>query len=167
MPGARKSLQERFWEKVRIPEDRSGCWFWTGAKNTDGYGFIGLGGRKDGVKRAHILSWEWANGHAKPEGMVLCHQCDNPSCVNPAHLLLGTQKENMREAVARNRGLGKGKVPWQRNKAAKLNPDAVLKIRELAAQGASQRSIARTMGLTSHGTIGRVLRGESWTHVGA
>lgn len=160
-----RPLQDRFWEKVTIPADKSKCWVWTGATGNYGYGVIGKGGRGEGNARAHVLSWEWANGRKVPAGMVVCHQCDNTACVNPTHLHVASQKENMREAVERNRGLGKGKVPWQNNKAAKLNPEAVLKIRELAAGGATQRAIASSMGLTCHNTIGRVLRGENWNHV--
>lgn len=97
-----RPLDVRFWEKVdkRSPEE---CWPWTGATTFGGYGVIGLG--RDHLIRAHRLSFEMHEGPI-PKGLIIRHRCDNPGCVNPAHLIPGTQKQNMDDAVRRGRTRG-------------------------------------------------------------
>ena len=86
-----------FWAKV----DKSGeCWTWTGARDPRGYGRLGRG-RK--TLFAHRFSWEEENGPI-PNGLFVCHSCDNPACVRPSHLFLGTQKDNIRDMMSKNRG---------------------------------------------------------------
>lgn len=90
------SFEERFWEKV----DKSGeCWIWIGARNPSGYGKIKSG---DTTKDSHRASWEINYGEI-PEGMCVCHVCDNPPCVNPGHLFLGTYGDNMRDMYSKGR----------------------------------------------------------------
>jgi hypothetical protein len=88
-----KPLSERFWVKVdkRGPDE---CWQWIGIRNEDGYGRPYL--------RAHRVSWQIANGR-DPGSLFVCHSCDNPSCVNPNHLWLGTNTVNLRDMVAKGR----------------------------------------------------------------
>lgn len=99
-------LAARFWDKVAI--DR-GCWLWT-AGTRHGYGAISEGGRGSPMIMAHRFSWEFHFGPI-PDGLGVLHKCDNPPCVNPAHLFLGTQGDNMRDKAvkgrdfARNRGI--------------------------------------------------------------
>ena len=86
-----------FWSKV---ERSSGCWLWTGTKAASGgYGIFWENGNQH---RAHRLSWLLTNG-AIPKGMVVCHKCDNPPCVNPAHLFIGTMKDNVDDMMSKGR----------------------------------------------------------------
>jgi len=92
------SLEERFWSKVKVQD---GCWAWTGAK-TQGYGALNLGPRGAGSIRAHRLSYILHKGEI-PAGMLVLHQCDNPECTNPDHLMIGDYAENMRHVSERKR----------------------------------------------------------------
>ena len=92
----RRPLVERFWEKV---EKSDGCWLWTGAKITQRYGALNVDGVID---LAHRLMWKMAYGPI-PDGLQVLHHCDNPPCVRPDHLFLGTQQHNVRDAIRKKR----------------------------------------------------------------
>ena len=99
--GYSKSIEDRFWDKVlRYREDE--CWAWIGAKNEKGYGIIGRGPSSSGVDRAHRVSWFIHFGPI-PDGLVVCHKCDNPECTNPKHLFLGTLIDNNADMKAKGR----------------------------------------------------------------
>lgn len=97
--GRRGPRRKTFWERV---DKTSGCWLWTGAKSTNGgYGYFiyGRGGQK---LRAHRVAWEMTHGPI-PEGWVVMHLCDNPLCVNPDHLEVGTQADNVLDMRIKDR----------------------------------------------------------------
>jgi len=89
-------LKDRFWPKVRKTR---GCWIWIASVDGYGYGMIGLTGSS---MRAHRASWEFEYGKI-PSGIYVCHDCDNPPCIRPSHLFLGTPKENIQDSVRKNR----------------------------------------------------------------
>src|SRR5229473_531412 len=92
-------LVERFWSKVRKSD---GCWEWIAGKHRFGYGIIRDGGRGSRMRTAHRISWEFHNGSI-PAGLWVLHRCDNPQCINPDHLFLGTQFDNMTDAARKGR----------------------------------------------------------------
>jgi len=97
---------ERFW--ARVAKRKSGCWEWIGTCDKDGYGRLNFG-RPIRRAAAHRLSWEFKHGPILP-GFHVLHTCDNPPCVNPAHLRLSTHRENMHDRDAK----GRSKVPVRR-----------------------------------------------------
>lgn len=97
---------ERFLAKIRI--DESGCWIWTAGRNKLGYGRFGLPGQYKTVQ-AHRFAYEQFYGPI-PEGMFVCHHCDNPPCVNPEHLFVGTHVDNMKDMWSKGRGFNKNKL---------------------------------------------------------
>jgi hypothetical protein len=100
-----RELENRISARVSIPQ-RGGCHEWQGALTYNGYGRIGVNGK---VQRAHRVAYELAHGPI-PEGIVVCHRCDNPRCCNPDHLFLGTTQENVDDKVQK----GRHKAVYQR-----------------------------------------------------
>lgn len=132
-----KTLAEKFNEKF-IPEPMSGCWLWVSAYFTNGYGYVTDGGRN---RRASRVAYELFCGPI-PKGLLVRHSCDNKSCVNPAHLLVGTDQDNSNDAVRRGR-VAKG----ERAGRAKLTDAQVAEIRLRRATGESSVTIARDFGV--------------------
>jgi len=143
--------EERFWSKVAIggPDD---CWEWTAGKDRCGYGGFKMGGRPF---QSHRVSWELANG-AIPDGILACHKCDNPGCVNPAHLFLGTNADNAADREAKGRGARGGN-----HYRSKLTDADVRKIRGLLKGGEIHREIAVRFGVSSS-TIRHISTGYTW-----
>ncbi len=94
-----KTLKDKIINYSR--KEENGCWIWQKAKDIDGYGIVGS-------RRAHRISFEIFKGYIPREKMI-CHKCDNPSCVNPDHLFIGNAKDNMFDAIQKNRRNYKGK----------------------------------------------------------
>lgn len=173
MPAA-KSPERKLWDRVKVVEsDPDACWEWQGSLLRRGYGSVG---RIDGQSwQAHRLAWVLANGSIPP-GLCVCHHCDNPRCVRPSHLFLGTRKENNDDKERKGRashpqGEQHG---WQRkpesrpmgevNGMAKLTEDQVREIRSRAASGATFKGLAREYGV-SDTQISWIVKRKSWQHI--
>lgn len=141
-------IKDRFWAKVAKTEN---CWNWIGRVDRDGYGRINEGGRHGKRVMAHRLSYQWAHGDI-PEGMMVCHHCDTPKCVNPSHLFLGTAKDNTQDAIRKGR-----MAAGEANPKAKLTVAKALLIRELWIQAPMSRGGKRK----KNGTASRIA-----SHVG-
>lgn len=146
-----KSTAERLKEKYTVSPD--GCWVWHGPKSSHGgYGQIKVGTKQ---MRAHRVAYELAKGSIPP-GMLVCHHCDNPPCVNPAHLFLGTHADNNRDC--RQKGRAKAPAPGS-NRA--FSAETVAAIRALSAGGRTRREIASAFGVHFN-TIKGVLIGRTY-----
>lgn len=161
-----RSLSDRFWAKV-VKFDS--CWIWRGIWSNH-YGHIKLNGKD---VAAHRLSYELTNGPI-PEGMFVCHTCDNRSCVRPDHLFLGTPRDNIQDASR------KGRLPTGERSYARLRPELVKRgithykarltegdvrhIRDRYAAGASQKALARTYRVTQ-ANISAIVQGKTWRHL--
>lgn len=138
---------ERFWSLVSVegPDD---CWLWQGAVGNHGYGLMGGYGML-----AHRISWQIAHGPI-PEGMRVCHTCDNRPCCNPAHFFLGTDADNAMDKARKLR------IP-----IAKLTPEIVREMRRRYAEGGiSTRKLAAEYGVDRRAVV-FALKGQTWTHV--
>jgi transposase len=135
-----------------------GCWIWKGAKTPRGYGQARYFGK---TWKAHRLSYLFHVGDI-PEGMSVCHRCDNPTCVNPSHLFLGTHDDNMQDMRAKGRNVAQ---PGTKNGRAKLTRNDVIAIREMAATGTRTGTIARQFGVSGQTVFG-IVTGREWKHVG-
>jgi hypothetical protein len=144
----------RFWRHVTKTD---GCWLWTGARRPTGYGaFNGPGGI---TVRAHRYAYELAYG-AIADDAIVCHTCDNPPCVRPDHLFLGTVQDNVADRQA------KGRSPkGEQHGIARLSAEDVTSIRTLYASGRYlQRELAE-MYATTQGRISIIVRGKQWRHL--
>jgi hypothetical protein len=147
---------ELFWAKVRKGER---CWIWTGAKHRWGYGACN---KEYGDTRAHRVAWTLTNGPI-PEGKVVCHKCETKLCVNPAHLFVGTQADNMADNKA------KGKSSYgEKSIHAKLTDALVLEIRRRFKFTGKRKTNARELA-ADYGVAPQVIylagTGRTWKHL--
>lgn len=163
-----EKAQARFWKKVNkdgpiVRPELGPCWLWTGRTSPKGYGqFNHL--RRD--VEAHRVSCRLAYG-AIPDGMLACHHCDNPSCVNPAHLFIGTHKQNSGDMVRRSRcGAAELHARGEQNGLARLTESAVLELRAMKAAGTIPNYCAcgRRYGVSAT-TVRYAVLGRTWTHL--
>jgi predicted XRE-type DNA-binding protein len=147
-----KPLYEQFWERVERTED---CWKWTGTL-WHGYGRIWA---RDRYLAVHRYSWMLHYGTI-PEGLYVLHYCDNPACVRPDHLFLGTHQDNMDDCTQKDR-----QARGEENGKARLTIDGVLEIRRLWKTGRlSQTQIAEDFGV-SRQQIQRIVTRQQWKHI--
>ena len=149
-----RPLAERFWEKVEVG-GQDECWTWLASTKQGGYGKImGDDGR---FYLAHRVAYEMLIGDI-PAGLLLCHRCDNPACVNPAHMFIGTQADNLKDM----RSKGRGNPPCgTRHPRARLTEQLVTQIR---SDLRSHRQLAKVLGI-SKSAIGMAKAGVTWKHV--
>ena len=138
-----------------------GCWNWRRTTNSDGYPMLKVAGK---MVYAHRLAYELAVGQV-PDELHVLHSCDNPRCINPAHLSPGTRSQNMKECSER----GRARIPkpiklGEQNGAAKLTDVDVRSIRRLLHKGVTQQAIADRFAVTQR-TISDIKLGKKWRHV--
>lgn len=164
-----KPTRQRFWEKVDkngpiMPPMTTPCWVWTAGffriiahGKHYFYGNLTLPGHKSVY--AHRFSWEIAHNQPIPKGIHILHKCDNPPCVNPDHLFIGTPSDNMRDMATKGRtGVKYGEKNWN----SKLTRELVEEIRKrYSSTRISQRQLAKEYGVTQT-AIFYILKGKNW-----
>lgn len=153
VPFTRQQTQKAFWSKVKKTKK---CWLWIGAKSSSGYGCF----------RTHFKDWR-AHRFAYtlcrnkiPKGLLVLHSCDNPGCVNPSHLFLGTPADNTRDMIKKRRHTYGTKVH-----TAKLNEKEVKEIRRKYATGRyTQKQLSNRYGINQT-NIQAVIVGKTWKHI--
>lgn len=157
-------IKRRFASKIDFGSGAGGCWLWTDAPHTTGYGVMSV--QVDGTTKllfAHRMAYYFANGPISMgedgQTLLVCHRCDNRLCVNPVHLFLGTDRDNMRDMALK----GRNYVPpvGEANLVAKLTDEM---IRSIRADKRSTRDIGKAYGI-DHGHIAAIKRLETWAHV--
>lgn len=149
--------QGRFWAKVDRRTDDE-CWEWTASTTHNGYGQFHVKGT---MKRAHRLAWEISNGPV-PDGLFVCHRCDNRTCVNPKHLWLGTAAENTQDMVGKGRA-NCGRLAGEEAAGAKLDEQSVRDIRAWD-EFFPRSEIARLFGISSQ-SVYNIVHRRTWRHV--
>lgn len=148
------TVDQRFRSKVKVSED--GCWIWQAATTEAGYGRFSLNGK---TQEAHRASYELFRGPIPPGMMVRHKVCNNPLCVNPFHLELGTQKENMEDMIELDR-----QAKGESHGLSELTEANVLEIRGLSADGLSQQIIADMFGI-SRSQVSKIVNRKNWRHI--
>lgn len=146
----------KFWALVAITADITRCWLWQHTTTTAGYGQVNVDGER---VYAHRLAWQLANGRPPHADLEVLHSCDNPPCVNPNHLREGTHKDNIQDAMIRNR-MQVGALRYN----TKLNDELVKQIRQELASGRSGQWVSTTYGLAPM-TVSKIKHRQTWKHV--
>lgn len=154
--------QRAFWSKVDIKKSTKECWEWKGARKPKGYGNVQI---NKTFLTAHRVAFALANNDI-PDGFLVCHICDNPSCCNPCHLMLGTQKSNAADMLIK----GRQRAPetaarGEDNGMSKLKSSDVVEIRKLYANKTHNQYQLAAMYNTTQPNIGAIVRREAWKHI--
>lgn len=151
--------ESRFWSRVnQLGLDE--CWEWTHKRNPAGYGLFTMN-RKHYL--SHRLAWRFLIGPI-PNGMCVCHRCDNRSCCNPAHLFLGTQADNNKDCIANGRADNflKRDKRGEKNGRSKLTKELVKDIRSMLDSGATYESISNLFGICKS-SVYNIKSGRTWS----
>lgn len=159
---------DNFLSKIKVDES-TGCWEWQAGKFSDGYGCFSINRKSF---RAHRVSWKIANKCKIPKSLLVCHTCDNRSCVNPQHLFLGSSLDNVRDMIQKGRRPDPKTMHQNRLTAFgtrhgmnRLSEKQVLDIRKRYEEDVvSQRMLAEKFNVSKQ-LIGRIVRREIWTHI--
>lgn len=148
----------RFWSKVALTANQDLCWNWRATKHKKGYGNFWFNGQ---LMRATHISIFYKTGVLPNKGSFACHTCDNPSCVNPNHIFIGTNQDNMNDKVKKGR---MSCLKGESNPKAKLTEGGVREIRYLYNSGLNYPEISTKVGV-SRSMVGGIIRGKFWKHV--
>lgn len=163
-----QTAEERFWSKVRKGEPEE-CWLWTHATTDKGYGCFRLtkvGPTRGRLVKAHRFSWEIANGPIA-DGLDVLHRCDNPPCVNPTHLFLGTNRDNVRDMYRKGRNAPLPRFYGEDHHSARFTAEQVLVVRAEYRRGDKRfgaKPLARKYGV-HESVITAIVRRKTWKHV--
>lgn len=153
-----QKARNRFWKRVDVKNSNEECWLWSGAKSKNGYGQLVINGTTRVL--AHRVSYFLKNG--EPGNLMVCHTCDNPSCVNPSHLFLGTHTDNVHDMMKKGRG---NKPCGEKIGSAVLKPNQVLEIRGLHETGQyGQTEIGRMFGVRQQ-VVWAIINRKTWNHL--
>jgi hypothetical protein len=143
---------------LRYAVSENGCWNWVATKDRDGYGL--LTHHRGKQIRAHRASYEFHVAKI-PVGLLVCHSCDNPSCINPNHLFVGTSKENTRDMLDKNR---RPVLRGERHPNAKLTNNQVTQIKQLRSENRLLKDIANQFNI-SFQTVSSITKGTTWNNI--
>ncbi len=168
--GRPKQSYEAFSKKLNKSAGENGCWPWIGAVNRRGYGVTSINHR---LVTTHRLAYFYEHG-SFPDGLCVCHRCDNPPCCNPAHLFIGTTQDNTADMVRKKRqssgekhskAIMPGRYRGIAHYAAKMTEAEVLNVRRLFdVENLSPRSISKTLNLPWR-RVQKIAYRQTWKHI--
>ncbi len=142
------SNEKEIFERHVKPLSMDECWEWQGYININGYGQTRIGGRKGKAYQAHRLSWIVHFGGI-PDGLHVCHKCDNPPCVNPNHLFLGTNLDNIKDRMKKGRSVAAWKgISREQHPSSKVTDKQIIEMVNLRKKGKKLNIIALMFGIT-------------------